>query len=241
MLGKKSNSGLEPGYIFAPYIAMTTNSVIHEYTSNRNRIRRIKINNIFDLDLDIKDEFSPSKSGGGSRGKGSSGGGSGGSGTSFPPSSPPPYTPPYQPPYVPPSTPVSGGGSSSSSTYKSYINQPRIFAPRVKLSRSSNKKYEVFVRRGGAFIKSGEGLDLKSAITKGKFAVGTSAAATFKIKDISKGTFIKSFNIGKDIRSGKKSPFEFVEKRGRRIKSSGELKEITFKGVRSSKRKKVRF
>jgi len=59
MLGKKSNSGLEPGYVFAPYIAMTTNSVIHEYTSNRNRIRRIKINNIFDLDLDIKDEFSP--------------------------------------------------------------------------------------------------------------------------------------------------------------------------------------
>lgn len=62
MLGKKINSGLEQGYVFAPYITMTTNSVIQEYTSNRNKIRRIKINNIFDLDLDIKDEFSPSKS-----------------------------------------------------------------------------------------------------------------------------------------------------------------------------------
>jgi hypothetical protein len=61
MLGKKINSGLEQGYVFAPYITMTTNSVIHGYTSN-NKIRMKKINNIFDLGLDIKDEFSPSKS-----------------------------------------------------------------------------------------------------------------------------------------------------------------------------------
>jgi len=58
MLGKKINSGLEQGYVFAPYITMTTNSVIHEY-NYKNVIRKTKINKVFDLDLDIKDEFSP--------------------------------------------------------------------------------------------------------------------------------------------------------------------------------------
>lgn len=61
MLVKKSNS-LEPGYVFAPYITVTTtNPIIHGYTSN-NKIRMEKINNIFDLGLDIKDELSPNKS-----------------------------------------------------------------------------------------------------------------------------------------------------------------------------------
>ena len=58
-MGKKSN--LEPGYVYAPYIPVTTTSVISGYTS-KNVSRKRKINKIFDLDLDIKDEFSPSKS-----------------------------------------------------------------------------------------------------------------------------------------------------------------------------------
>jgi hypothetical protein len=58
-IGKKSS--LEQGYVYAPYIPMTTTSVISGYTS-KNTTRKRKINKIFDLDLDIKDEFSPSKS-----------------------------------------------------------------------------------------------------------------------------------------------------------------------------------
>lgn len=58
-IGKKGN--LEPGYVWAPYIPMTTTSVISGYNS-KNVSRKRKINNIFDLGLDIKDEFSPSKS-----------------------------------------------------------------------------------------------------------------------------------------------------------------------------------
>jgi len=60
LLGKKSSS-LEPGYVYAPYIPMTTSQVIVEYGS-KNVSRKIKINKIFDLGLDIKDEFSSSKS-----------------------------------------------------------------------------------------------------------------------------------------------------------------------------------
>ena len=58
-IGKKSS--LEQGYVYAPYIPMTTTSVISGYTS-KNTTRKRKISKIFDLGLDIKDEFSPSKS-----------------------------------------------------------------------------------------------------------------------------------------------------------------------------------
>jgi hypothetical protein len=56
---KKGN--LDPGYVYAPYIPMTTTQVIVEYGS-KNVSRKRKINKIFDLGLDVKDEFSPSKS-----------------------------------------------------------------------------------------------------------------------------------------------------------------------------------
>jgi hypothetical protein len=59
-IGKKS-SGLEPGYVWAPYIPMTTSSVIFEY-GYKNINRKRKINNIFNLDLDVKDELPLSRS-----------------------------------------------------------------------------------------------------------------------------------------------------------------------------------
>jgi hypothetical protein len=59
-IGKKS-SDLEPGYVWAPYIPMTTSQVIVEYGS-KNTSRKRKINKIFNLGLDIKDGFSSSKS-----------------------------------------------------------------------------------------------------------------------------------------------------------------------------------
>ena len=58
--GKKS-SNIEPGYVWAPYIPMTTTSVISEYTS-KNKSRMRKINKIFNLGLDIKDNWFQKKS-----------------------------------------------------------------------------------------------------------------------------------------------------------------------------------
>ena len=61
MIIEQKNS-LEEGYVWVPYyIPMTTNTIVSEYSS-KNVIRRRKINKIFNLGLDIKDEFSPSKS-----------------------------------------------------------------------------------------------------------------------------------------------------------------------------------
>lgn len=59
LLGKKGN--LEQGYVYAPYIPMTTAQTVVGYGS-KNVSRKRKINKIFDLGLDIKNEFSPSKS-----------------------------------------------------------------------------------------------------------------------------------------------------------------------------------
>lgn len=60
LIGKKSN--LEQGYVYAPYIPMTTSQVVVDYGSSKRVNRKRKINKIFDLGLDVKDEFSPSKS-----------------------------------------------------------------------------------------------------------------------------------------------------------------------------------
>jgi hypothetical protein len=60
MIQKKSS--LEQGYVWAPYIPMTTNSVIISGYTSRNTTRKRKISKIFNLGLDIEDEFSPSKS-----------------------------------------------------------------------------------------------------------------------------------------------------------------------------------
>jgi len=171
-------------------------------------------------------------------------GGSSGGGSYPTPPPPPTYVPD---PYIPPPPTYTGGGSSGGGS-SGFWSSSRYFSelpkyPKIRLPTQKKKKlFELFVKKKGKFIKFGKQLDLSTAVSRGKSIVGTSAAATFKIKDIGSGSFVKSFNIGQSFRSGKKSPFEFVEKRGSRIKSSGELREITFKGIASPKRrKKVRF
>ncbi len=52
LVGKKGS--LEQGYVWAPYIPMTTSQVVVEYGS-KNVNRKRKINKIFDLGLDVKD------------------------------------------------------------------------------------------------------------------------------------------------------------------------------------------
>ena len=51
----------EPGIIFAPYIPLTSTTIIHGYETI-SISRKRKINKIFKLELDIDDGFQPSKS-----------------------------------------------------------------------------------------------------------------------------------------------------------------------------------
>jgi len=97
--------------------------------------------------------------------------------------------------------------------------------------------FDVLVRKRGVFSKVNTGsLTRSDAINFGAFKVGTSASASFKI--VPSGSFVSSsfnkkanlsdFNIKNDV---------FIEKKEKRIKSFGELQEITFKGVASNKNK----
>ena len=55
-IGKKVT---EPGIIFAPYIPMTSSTIIHDYEPSNIR-RKKKINKIYKLELNIDDDFQPS-------------------------------------------------------------------------------------------------------------------------------------------------------------------------------------
>ena len=57
LIGKKSN--LEAGYVFAPYIMMTTSTDV-SYKRNPCNLRKSKISKIFNLDYDYE-LFTPSK------------------------------------------------------------------------------------------------------------------------------------------------------------------------------------
>ncbi len=60
IIGRKGVD-MEPGIIFAPYITLTSTTIIHGYETI-SISRKIKINKIFKLELDIDDGFQPSKS-----------------------------------------------------------------------------------------------------------------------------------------------------------------------------------
>ncbi len=157
---------------------------------------------------------------GSSSGGGSSGGGSSGGGSSYGGSS--------------------GGGSSyggSFSTRETSITP----APPAVFHRGTNKQkktYEVFVKVRGNWVSIGTRNTRKAAVALGKQRVATSAAASFKVVDVSKKESISTFDIGSSFRSSLTTPGVFVEKRHRRIKSSGELRDITYKGITASRLKR---
>jgi len=115
------------------------------------------------------------------------------------------------------------------------------FIPRIKQTNNKTGAYNVLVRRKGVFRKINiKPLTKTSAINLGTYKVGATAAATFKLQKV----------FGKATTQQRKGNIQdfyrkqglFIEKRGKRIKSSsiGELQEITFKGIRASKNKKKR-
>jgi hypothetical protein len=155
-----------------------------------------------------------------------------------------------------PSSPSTPSNPSSPSTpsnpSKSYIPDPII--PRIPTSTSniygsSNSKrkiksgFDVFVRRKGQFLKVNARPLIKSqALQKGFFTVGNTAAATFKIKRSfgSLGSFTgRGFSDDFDIKNDRRGGgIVYIERNRRRIKSGGELREITFKGIQANKGKR---
>lgn len=96
--------------------------------------------------------------------------------------------------------------------------------------------FGVEVRRRGVFKEVGRGLSEEDAFKLGAARVSGSAAATFRVTKggtpiaVSKPLGASFYRKGTSI----------IEKPGRRIKSLGELQEITYAGIRSQRSKGVR-
>lgn len=117
------------------------------------------------------------------------------------------------------------------------IPPPKIDLPQLNPQRKKEQGFNVLIRRRGKFIiASPSSLSKSEAIQFGAVAVGNSAAASFKIVEAggpAVGKFAGRGNIKDFI---KKAGNIFIEKPSRRIKSIGELQEITFKGIQSQKK-----
>lgn len=101
--------------------------------------------------------------------------------------------------------------------------------------------FRVLVRRKGKFVPEAGVFSKGSALRFGAFKVGTSSAATFKL--VRAEGKVQKFSGGKfDLSNFYRKPSgEYVEKREKRIKSVGELQEITFKGLETLKKNKRRL
>lgn len=101
------------------------------------------------------------------------------------------------------------------------------------------KGFDVYVRKQGKFKRINKGaLSREEAINFGAVRVGNTASATFKIK-VSELAGTETFKQKGFMRDFYSKNNMFIEKRERRIKSSGELTEITFKGIQTNKMKSV--
>jgi len=98
--------------------------------------------------------------------------------------------------------------------------------------------YGVSVRRGGVFREIGKFKTQKQAFIRGKALVSRTAAASFKIEDpLEIDPFKKGILSENQFYKSKKEKGVFIEKREKRIKSRGELAEITYKGIFAQKQK----
>jgi len=109
--------------------------------------------------------------------------------------------------------------------------------PNIK-PQSIVRGFDVLVRRKGKFEKiTSSPLSKSQALQFGAFKVGNTAAATFKLR-ASSSNQLGSFTGRGFLNDFSQKNGLFIEKRGRRIKSKGELEEITFKGLKSLRSKK---
>jgi hypothetical protein len=91
------------------------------------------------------------------------------------------------------------------------------------------------VRRRGKFKSIGAFTNIMKAAARGRKRVETTAAATYRVRDpygrvVKVGAPSESFYV--------KPTGEVIERRERRIKSLGELREITYEGIRASAAKR---
>jgi hypothetical protein len=157
-------------------------------------------------------------------------------------------------------TPFLVTGSNTRPVYKQVFEYPQIIEPVIQpigsLSIPSKRKFKrpdggltstksVFgkqsfiaqVRKKGKFVPVGVFTSSEQAFSKAKRIVGTSASVSLRVKRLEGGIVNPSGFLSSDFRLSRREEGVLIERRSRRIKSGGELSEITFKGIQSQKNK----
>ena len=166
--------------------------------------------------------------------------------TSIPPTSSPPRSPPVSSP--PPRKTI----ITSTPPLRPPVRTPPVSTPpkrpprRDSPSQSRSAKFQLFLKPSARDPFQGTGItssSLKDIVAKGVLKVGSTAKASFIVKD-EKGKKVdaeellrfapsKKFTLSKSVKGA------LVEKPKFRISSPGELQEITFKGIKSKRRKRI--
>lgn len=145
--------------------------------------------------------------------------------TYVPPESKIPYIPnyPYKPTPINNKTPIEG--------------IPRVVTIPKQKEKLSKQQYKVLVRSKGQFKTIGITSTIQEGVKLGSARVLGTASASFKLQPINQGMKenIKPFINQRIFYESKKEAGVFIQKRGLRISSVGEKKEITFKGIAQSK------
>jgi len=125
---------------------------------------------------------------------------------------------------------------------KKEIEPPPILTfsiPKREPRQPKQQSFNILVRRERKFKSIGFTGSLRSAITKGVKRVSNTAGASFKITSGNKPITFSSNRLPYgQFRQSTKEKGVFIEKREKRIKSRGELAEITFKGLSIQRQRK---
>jgi len=121
---------------------------------------------------------------------------------------------------------------------------PRGFNPYIPsfkkvYSPLNNNFFVAEVKSRGSFLKASSPVSYEEAFSKGVFGVRNTASASFRIMNVRTGLFVKPRkSLSKDLGISKRDDEVIIQRRGFRIGSAGEKREITLKGIFASKNKK---
>jgi hypothetical protein len=165
--------------------------------------------------------------------------------TGYPTTYVPTYVPPYVPPYTPPYKTDYPYPYPVTVPFPIKTPPPVIPLPRKKKDEGERKKaYKVQIKRRGKFINIGGALPFGKALEFGSKRTRETLAATFRLKEV--GTtdlpdtqypVSTKFFRNYAVKSGQRVdlPLTFIQRRGTRLGTSGEVSEIGYE--RKSKRR----
>ena len=140
----------------------------------------------------------------------------------------------------------SGGGSSGGSSRPGDTvppSYPKAYSRPDSEKKERKEQFKVEVRKKGVFKTIAVTETPQEAFRIGKFNVEQTASASLRVKPVNSGS--KVTGVGKGIlpfskfRESKKEPDVFIQRRKFRIRTPGEKKEITYKGLMVQKNKKI--